>query len=70
MRVDWNPTNYQFAWEVVSQYRVWLFEGVTLTLKIALVSMAFAMVRFPSTVDGPGIFIIPPIRSLSDLLQG
>jgi His/Glu/Gln/Arg/opine family amino acid ABC transporter permease subunit len=44
VRLDWNPTNYQFAWEVVGQYRVWLFEGVILTLKIALVSMAFAMV--------------------------
>jgi glutamine transport system permease protein len=44
VRLDWNPTNYQFAWNVVGEYRVWLFEGVTLTLKIALVSMAFAMV--------------------------
>jgi len=44
VRLDWNPTNYQFAWEVVAEYRVWLFEGVLLTLKIALVSMAFAMV--------------------------
>lgn len=44
MRLDWNPTNYQFAWEVVNQYRGWLLEGVILTLKIALVSMAFAMV--------------------------
>jgi His/Glu/Gln/Arg/opine family amino acid ABC transporter permease subunit len=44
VRLDWNPTNYQFAWNVVSEYRVWLFEGVILTLKIALVSMAFAMV--------------------------
>jgi His/Glu/Gln/Arg/opine family amino acid ABC transporter permease subunit len=44
VRLDWNPTNYQFAWQVVGEYRVWLFEGVVLTLKIALVSMAFAMV--------------------------
>ena len=44
MRLDWNPTNYQFAWNVVVEYRVWLLEGVILTLKIALVSMAFAMV--------------------------
>lgn len=44
MRLDWNPTNYQFAWDVVGQYRVWLFEGVILTLKIATVSMIFAMV--------------------------
>jgi len=44
VRLDWNPTNYQFAWNVVVEYRVWLLEGVILTLKIALVSMAFAMV--------------------------
>jgi His/Glu/Gln/Arg/opine family amino acid ABC transporter permease subunit len=44
VRLDWNPTNYQFAWDVVGQYRVWLFEGVVLTLKIATVSMLFAMV--------------------------
>ena len=44
MRLDWNPTNYQFAWDVVGQYRVWLFEGVLLTLKIAIVSMLFAMI--------------------------
>ena len=44
MRLEWNPTNYQFAWNVVVEYRVWLLEGVVLTLKIALVSMAFAMV--------------------------
>lgn len=44
MRLDWNPTNYQFAWNVVVEYRFWLLEGVVLTLKIALVSMAFAMV--------------------------
>ncbi len=66
MRLDWNPTNYQFAWEVVAEYRVWLFEGVLLTLKIALVSMAFAMVL--------GLFVallrmspIWPIRSLASL---
>jgi His/Glu/Gln/Arg/opine family amino acid ABC transporter permease subunit len=44
VRLDWNPTNYQFAWDVVGQYRVWLFEGVVLTLKIAVVSMVLAMV--------------------------
>jgi His/Glu/Gln/Arg/opine family amino acid ABC transporter permease subunit len=44
VRIDWNPTNYQFAWNVVGEYRLWLLEGVILTLKIALVSMAFAMV--------------------------
>jgi glutamine transport system permease protein len=66
VRLDWNPTNYQFAWEVVAEYRVWLFEGVLLTLKIALVSMAFAMVL--------GLFVallrmspIWPVRSLASL---
>jgi glutamine transport system permease protein len=44
MRTDWNPTNYQFAWEVVSEYKAWLWEGVQLTLEVAIVSMAFAMV--------------------------
>jgi His/Glu/Gln/Arg/opine family amino acid ABC transporter permease subunit len=42
--MSWNPNNYQFAWNVVSEYRVWLWEGVLLTLKIAAVSMALAMV--------------------------
>jgi His/Glu/Gln/Arg/opine family amino acid ABC transporter permease subunit len=41
---DWNPTGYQFAWEVVGQYRGWLIAGVGLTLQLAIVSMALAMV--------------------------
>jgi His/Glu/Gln/Arg/opine family amino acid ABC transporter permease subunit len=44
MRLDWNPTNYQFAWEVVNQYKSWLWTGVVITLELALVAMAFAMV--------------------------
>lgn len=44
MRLDWNPTNYQFAWNVVNEYRDWLWLGVQLTLKVAAVAMAFAMV--------------------------
>jgi His/Glu/Gln/Arg/opine family amino acid ABC transporter permease subunit len=44
VRLDWNPTNYQFAWNVVSEYRSWLWEGVQLTLEVAAVSMALAMV--------------------------
>lgn len=44
MGIQWNPTNYQFAWNVVGQYRGWLLEGVILTLQIALTAMAFAMV--------------------------
>ena len=44
MRLDWNPTNYQFAWGVVNEYRDWLWLGVQLTLKVAIVSMALAMV--------------------------
>jgi His/Glu/Gln/Arg/opine family amino acid ABC transporter permease subunit len=42
--IDWNPTNYQFDWSVVSEYRGWLVAGVELTLQIALTAMAFAMV--------------------------
>lgn len=42
--MSWNPTNYQFAWDVVYQYRFWIWEGVLLTLKIAAVSMALAMI--------------------------
>lgn len=44
MRLDWNPTNYQFAWNVVAQYKEWLWTGVQLTLEVAAVSMAFAMI--------------------------
>lgn len=44
MRTDWLPTNYQFAWEVVNEYKVWLWEGVQLTLEVAIVSMALAMI--------------------------
>ena len=44
MRLDWNPTNYQFAWNVINEYRDWLWLGVQLTLKVAIVSMALAMV--------------------------
>lgn len=42
--MSWNPTNYQFAWDVVNEYRDWLFSGVLLSLKVAVVSMALAMV--------------------------
>ena len=42
--MSWNPTNYQFAWNVVYEYRFWLLEGTLLTLKIAALSMALAMV--------------------------
>ncbi|TMG15591.1 MAG: amino acid ABC transporter permease [Chloroflexi bacterium] len=41
--MSWNPTGYQFAWEVVSEYKVWLLEGVLLSLKVAAVAMLFAM---------------------------
>lgn len=44
MGIEWNPTNYQFAWDVVGEYRGWLLAGVGLTLQIALTAMAFAMV--------------------------
>ena len=42
--MSWNPTNYQFAWNIVWEYRVWLWEGTLLTLKIAAVSMTLAMI--------------------------
>jgi His/Glu/Gln/Arg/opine family amino acid ABC transporter permease subunit len=41
--MSWNPTDYQFAWQVVWEYRYWLWEGTLLSLKIAAVSMALAM---------------------------
>jgi glutamine transport system permease protein len=41
--MSWNPTGYQFAWQVVSEYKVWLWEGVLLSLKVAIVAMLFAM---------------------------
>jgi His/Glu/Gln/Arg/opine family amino acid ABC transporter permease subunit len=66
VRLDWNPTNYQFAWEVVGQYRVWLLEGVILTLKIALVSMAFAMV-FGLVIALLRMSPIWPVRTLASL---
>ena len=66
MRVDWNPTNYQFAWQVVSEYRLWLLEGVILTLQIALVSMAFAMV-LGLVVAMLRMSPIWPVRTLASL---
>src|SRR5262245_28175334 len=42
--MSWNPTNYQFAWNVVWEYREWLVAGTLLTLKIAAVSMGLAMI--------------------------
>src|SRR6266487_2424428 len=42
--MSWNPTDYQFAWQVVWEYRFWLVEGTLLTLKLAAVSMALAMI--------------------------
>jgi His/Glu/Gln/Arg/opine family amino acid ABC transporter permease subunit len=44
MGIQWNPTNYQFAWDVVREYRGWLLAGVGLTLQIALTAMVFAMI--------------------------
>ncbi len=37
-----HATDYQFAWDVVLQYRGWIIEGVGLTIEIATVSMLFA----------------------------
>jgi His/Glu/Gln/Arg/opine family amino acid ABC transporter permease subunit len=39
-----NPTQYEYAWNVVWQYRDWLWQGTVLSLKLAAVSMAVAMV--------------------------
>ena len=66
MRLDWNPTNYQFAWEVIGQYRVWLFEGVVLTLKIASVSMVLAMI-FGLVIALLRMSPIWPMRTLASL---
>jgi His/Glu/Gln/Arg/opine family amino acid ABC transporter permease subunit len=66
VRLDWNPTNYQFAWDVVGQYRVWLFEGVILTLKIAVVSMVLAMV-FGLLIALLRMSPIWPVRTLASL---
>ena len=66
MRLDWNPTNYQFAWEVIGQYRVWLFEGVVLTLKIASVSMVLAMI-FGLVIALLRMSPIWPVRTLASL---
>ena len=66
MRLDWNPTNYQFAWEVIGQYRVWLFEGVVLTLKIAVVSMVLAMI-FGLVIALLRMSPIWPVRTLASL---
>ena len=41
--MSWNPTGYEYAWNVVVEYRFWLWEGVLLSLKLAAVSMAVAM---------------------------
>jgi His/Glu/Gln/Arg/opine family amino acid ABC transporter permease subunit len=38
-----NPTQYQYAWNVVWQYRDWLWQGTVLSLKLAAVSMVVAM---------------------------
>ena len=42
--IEWNPTNYQFDWSVVTEYRGWLLAGIGLSLQIALTAMAIAMV--------------------------
>jgi len=42
--MSWNPTGYQFAWNVVWEYRDWIWQGTVLTLKIAGASMGLAMI--------------------------
>lgn len=66
MHLDWLPTNYQFAWEVIGEYRGWLAAGVVLTLELAIVSMALAMVL------GLGIALLRmspiwPVRTFASL---
>jgi len=61
---SWNPTDYQFAWDVVGEYRGWLIAGIGLTLQVASVSMVFAMVL------GLGIAVLRmssiwPVRTLA-----
>jgi His/Glu/Gln/Arg/opine family amino acid ABC transporter permease subunit len=63
---DWNPTGYQFAWEVVGQYRGWLIAGVGLTLQLATVSMALAMV-LGLVIALLRMSAIWPIRTLASL---
>ena len=42
--MSWLPTGYEFAWNVVWEYREWLLQGTLLTLKIAAVSMGLSMI--------------------------
>jgi His/Glu/Gln/Arg/opine family amino acid ABC transporter permease subunit len=42
--MSWNPTGYEFAWNVVWEYRYWLWEGLLLTLKLSAVAMVLSMV--------------------------
>lgn len=63
---SWNPTDYQFAWNVVGEYRGWLIAGIGLTLEVAAVSMVFAMVL------GLGIAVLRmssiwPVRTVASL---
>ena len=60
------PTGYEFAWGVVLEYKDWLLVGLIITLAVAVVSMAFAMVL--------GLFIallrmstIWPIRTFASI---
>ncbi|MHB8611405.1 MAG: amino acid ABC transporter permease [Candidatus Dormibacteraceae bacterium] len=66
MRLDWNPTNYQFAWQVVGEYKIWLWEGVQLTLELAVVSMALAMI-FGLLLAQLRMSTIWPVRTLASL---
>jgi His/Glu/Gln/Arg/opine family amino acid ABC transporter permease subunit len=64
--IEWNPNNYQFAWDVVVEYRGWLIEGVIITLQVALLSMAFAMIGglFLSVLRMSPIW---PLRTLASI---
>src|SRR5436190_16585769 len=41
--MGWLPTGYEFAWQVIWEYRSWFVEGIILSLKLAVVSMALGM---------------------------
>lgn len=41
--MTFNPSGYEYAWNTVWEYRDWLWEGVRLSLGLAVVSMAVSM---------------------------
>lgn len=64
--ISWNPTDYQFDWAVVAEYRGWLIAGLGLTLQIALTAMAFAMV-FGLVIAVLRMSPIWPVRTIASV---